>query len=176
LSIFFIDTFDWIIFVFQITFLKTILGENAMFEFLRLKKNQNHTKILVVDDEVNIVKTLQDRLEVNGYKVVIACDGREGLEKVLTEKPDIILLDIIMPIMDGHEMLEHLRQTDEGKDIPVIILSARSQSQDVARANANGIDDYIVKPFDLSELLGKIENVLEHKRMANSLKHLTLSA
>jgi two-component system, OmpR family, alkaline phosphatase synthesis response regulator PhoP len=141
-----------------------------MFQFLRQIKKLNRAKILVVEDDVNIVITLQDRLAANGYKVIIACDGKEGLEKALTEKPDIILLDIIMPIMDGHEMLEQLRKTEEVKDIPVIILSARSQTQDIERATICGIDDYIVKPFDLIELLEKIETVLENKRVVTPEK------
>jgi DNA-binding response OmpR family regulator len=134
-----------------------------MFEFLWLKKKSDRAKILVVDDEPNIVQTLQDRLEMNNYSVTTACNGRDGLDKALSEKPDIILLDVIMPVMDGHEMLEHLRKTEEGKEISVIMLTARSQTQDIARANACGIEDYIVKPFDLSELLEKIENILENK-------------
>jgi DNA-binding response OmpR family regulator len=108
--------------------------------------------------------------------VVTACNGREGLERAQTEKPDIILLDIIMPIMDGHVMLEHLRNTEEVKDTSVIILSARSRAEDIARANAFHVDDYIVKPFDLDELLKKIKSILEHKRIVDSVKKLTLSA
>jgi DNA-binding response OmpR family regulator len=138
-----------------------------MFDFSWLKKKSEHAKILVVDDEPNIVQTLRDRLEMNDYRVVTAGNGEEGLEKALGEKPDIILLDVIMPVMDGHEMLERLRRTDVGKEIPVIMLTARSQSHDIARANACGIEDYVVKPFDLSELLEKIENILE-KRKAGS--------
>ncbi len=135
-----------------------------MFDFLGIKKKADKTKILVVDDEPNIVQTLQDRLEMNEYQVVTAGNGREGLEKVEQEKPDVILLDVIMPIMDGHEMLEVLRKQPGGRDISVIMLTARSQTQDIARANACGIDDYIVKPFDLSELLEKIESVVEHRK------------
>jgi two-component system alkaline phosphatase synthesis response regulator PhoP len=135
-----------------------------MFDFFWSKKKAERAKILVVDDEPNIVRTLQDRLEMNGYSVVTASNGKEGLETALNEKPDIILLDIIMPIMDGHEMLGHLRKSDDCKNISVIMLTARSRNQDIARANACGIDDYIVKPFDLSELLEKIETILESKR------------
>ena len=138
-----------------------------MFDFLGLKKKADRTKILVVDDEPNIVQTLQDRLEMNGYLVVTAGNGKEGLEEAIKEKPDVILLDVIMPIMNGHEMLETLRKHPEGKNTAVIMLTARSQTQDIARANAAGIDDYIVKPFDLSELLEKIETVVEsHKALA----------
>jgi two-component system alkaline phosphatase synthesis response regulator PhoP/two-component system response regulator VicR len=135
-----------------------------MFDFLGLKKKTAKTKILVIDDEPNIVQTLQDRLEMNEYEVITAGNGREGLEKFAQEKPDVILLDVIMPIMDGHEMLEKLRKQPDGQDVSVIMLTARSQTQDIARANACGIDDYIVKPFDLSELLEKIEGVVEHRK------------
>jgi DNA-binding response OmpR family regulator len=137
-----------------------------MFDFLGLKKRAEKTKILVIDDEPNIVQTLQDRLEMNEYRVFTAHNGRDGLDKFDREKPDVILLDVIMPIMDGLEMLETLRKRPEGQDVSIIMLTARSQTQDIARANACGIDDYIVKPFDLSELLAKIESVVEHRKVA----------
>ncbi|RKY05812.1 MAG: two-component system response regulator [Planctomycetota bacterium] len=138
----------------------------VMFDFMGLKKKPSKTKILVVDDEPNIVQTLQDRLEMNEYEVVTAGNGREGLKRFEEERPHVILLDVIMPIMDGHEMLEVLRKQPGGQDVSVIMLTARSQTQDIARANACGIDDYIVKPFDLSELLEKIESVVEHRNVA----------
>jgi len=134
-----------------------------MFEFL-FKKKSDKTKILIVDDEPNIVQTLKDRLEINNYNVITAGNGREGLEQAIKEHPDIILLDVIMPVMDGHEMLEALRRQRGCEDIAVIMLTARSQTQDIARANACGIEDYIVKPFDLSELLEKIENIIESRK------------
>jgi len=135
-----------------------------MFDFLGLKKRVEKTKILVIDDEPNIVQTLQDRLEMNEYRVFTAHNGRDGMDKFEREKPDVILLDVIMPIMDGLEMLETLRKRPDGQDVSIIMLTARSQTQDIARANACGIDDYIVKPFDLSELLAKIESVVEHRK------------
>jgi DNA-binding response OmpR family regulator len=135
-----------------------------MFDFLGIKKRTDKVKILVIDDEPNIVQTLQDRLEMNDYEVVTAGNGKEGLKKALQEKPDVLLLDVIMPIMDGHEMLEALRKQPGGNYSSVIMLTARSQTQDIARANACGIDDYIVKPFDLSELLEKIEVVVESRK------------
>ena len=135
-----------------------------MFDFLGLKKKADKVTILVVDDEPNIVQTLQDRLEMNEYTVITASNGQEGLKMAQQEKPDVILLDVIMPVMDGHEMLEVLRKQPECDDISVIMLTARSQTQDIARANACNIDDYIVKPFDLSELLEKIETVLENRK------------
>lgn len=135
-----------------------------MFDFFGLGRKSNKTKILVVDDEPNIVQTLKDRLEMNEYTVVTACNGSEGLRTAEQESPDLILLDVIMPIMDGHEMLEALRGQEWGKDISVIMLTARSQTQDIERAKACRIDDYIIKPFDLSELLEKIESIVEARK------------
>lgn len=135
-----------------------------MFDFFGLRKNTDRTKILIVDDEPNIVRTLKDRLEMNDYNVITGSNGKEGLDKAVEEKPDIILLDVIMPLMDGLEMLEALRCNNECDDISVIMLTARSQTQDIARAKACGIEDYIVKPFDLSELLEKIESVVEQRK------------
>ncbi|HOK95645.1 MAG TPA: response regulator [Anaerohalosphaeraceae bacterium] len=135
-----------------------------MFDFFGLCKKSCKTKILVVDDEPNIVQTLKDRLEMNEYTVFTAANGQEGLQMAQQESPDLVLLDVIMPIMDGHEMLEQLRRQPWGRTIPVIMLTARSQAQDIARARACEIEDYIIKPFDLSELLEKIENIIERRK------------
>ena len=135
-----------------------------MFDFFGFKKNADKTKILIVDDEPNIVRTLKDRLEMNDYNVITGSNGKEGLDRAIEDKPDIILLDVIMPLMDGLEMLEALRRNSECDEISVIMLTARSQTQDIARAKACGIEDYIVKPFDLSELLEKIESVVEQRK------------
>jgi DNA-binding response OmpR family regulator len=134
-----------------------------MFDFLGLKKKKDKVQILIVDDEPNIVRTLKDRLEMNEYDVITGSNGKEGLDLAVKEQPDIILLDVIMPLMDGLEMLEALRSNSQCRDIAVIMLTARSQTQDIARAKACGIEDYIVKPFDLSELLEKIESIAEHR-------------
>lgn len=134
-----------------------------MFEFFGLKKKTPNRTILVVDDEPNIVQTLKDRLELNDYNVITACNGKEGLEMALEHLPDIVLLDVIMPVMDGLEMLETLRNDPVGMNISVIMLTARSQTEDIVRANSCGIEDYIVKPFDLSELLEKIERIFHAK-------------
>ena len=135
-----------------------------MFDFFGLKKKSRRIKIQVTDDEPNIVQTLKDRLEMNDFEVIVANNGSDGLKLAEQERPDVILLDVIMPVMNGLEMLEMLRKQPWGQDPSVIMLTARSQTQDVARANACGIDDYIVKPFDLSELLEKIESILEQRK------------
>jgi len=137
-----------------------------MFEILGRKKKPGKTKILIVDDEPNIVQTLKARLEMCNYAVVTACNGREGLQMALGEKPDVILLDIMMPVMDGHEMLEVLRKDPDGRHCSVIMLTATHQTADVGRANAGGIDGYIVKPFDMSELLEKIVLIVKNKTLA----------
>ena len=135
-----------------------------MFDFFGFRKKQQKVKVLVVDDEPNIVQTLRDRLEMNDYQVFTAQNGSDGLKTAQENAPDVILLDVMMPVMDGHEMLEKLRQQDWGQNISVIMLTARSQAQDIARARACGIEDYIIKPFDLSELLEKIEAIVDRRK------------
>ena len=95
-------------------------------------------KILIVDDEPNIVRTVADRLKISGYEVVTASDGQEGVERACRDRPHLILLDIVMPQLDGHAAFERLRQMDETKSIPIIMLTARSQVEDVARAASTG--------------------------------------
>ncbi|HML75534.1 MAG TPA: response regulator [Anaerohalosphaeraceae bacterium] len=136
-----------------------------MFDFFGIKKKTRKIKIQVTDDEPNIVQTLKDRLEMNDFDVVVAHNGSDGLKIAEQERPDVILLDVIMPVMNGLEMLEMLRKQPWGQEPSVIMLTARSQTQDIARANACGIDDYIIKPFDLSELLEKIESILEQRKV-----------
>ena len=137
-----------------------------MFGLFKFGKKEERIKILVVDDEPKIVQTLQDRLEMNGYEVLAAYDGREGLDVAIDNMPDVILLDIIMPFIDGLKMLEMLREHRQCKDIPVIMLTARSQESDIERAERAGIEDYIVKPFNITELLEKIEVVVERSKAA----------
>jgi len=130
-----------------------------MFGWNRSKKD-GRKKILVVDDEPNIVRTVADRLKMNGYDVLTAVDGEAAVALALSDKPDLILLDLMMPVLDGLAALQRLRQTDQTRAIPVIMLTARSQVQDVERATAAGAADYVVKPFDLVEVLEKIKREL----------------
>ncbi|MBI1870092.1 MAG: response regulator [Chlamydiae bacterium] len=118
-------------------------------------------KILIVDDELDYAFMVQGRLEHNGYDVFIAEDGEEALKKATREKPDVILLDILMPIMDGYTTLKKLKSQNETKDIPVIMFSAKGQPEDLAQAKTFRAFDYIIKPFDPPELLGKIEKAMK---------------
>ena len=134
-----------------------------MLKLFKSKKKTDRAKILLVDDEPDLVDTIQCRLEANSFDVITAFNGQEGLEKAADENPDIILLDTNMPVMNGHEMLERLRKHPELKGIPVIMCTALCEARDIAAASAYGIADYVTKPFDCTELIEKITNVLENK-------------
>jgi len=124
------------------------------------KKKTSQSKILIVDDEPDLASTVEYRLKFADYEVVTAGDGQQGLEQARGAKPDLILLDTNMPVMNGHEMLEQLRADAELKHIPVIMLTARCEPQDIAAASAHGVTDYVTKPFDFAELMAKIQAAL----------------
>ncbi len=124
-------------------------------------------KILVVDDEENIRKLVNYNLLLDGYDVAMAVDGKEGLEKAISEKPDLILLDIMMPEIDGLEVCSRLKKNPETRDIPVFMLSAKGQMQDLEDAFAVGADNYITKPFDVSKLSEIIEFKLKKLKEKN---------
>jgi CheY-like chemotaxis protein len=134
-----------------------------MFGLFKSKKRSGRPKILIVDDEPDYITTIQCRLEWSHYDVITASDGQEGLEKVMKERPDLVLLDTNMPIMNGHEVLERLKQHEELKNIPVIMVTALCEAQDVAKASSYGVADYVAKPFDFSDLVEKIAKALENK-------------
>jgi two-component system sensor histidine kinase/response regulator len=135
-----------------------------MFKLFGSKKKSEQAKILVVDDEPDYITTVQCRLEWCHYEVITATNGEEALEKAASEKPDLVLLDTNMPVMNGHEVLEHLRRHPSLKDVPVIMVTARCEAEDVAAASAYGVADYVAKPFDFTELVEKIANALGNKR------------
>ncbi len=127
---------------------------------MRLKKRTSQTRILVVDDEPDLVSTVEYRLRFANCEVVTASNGQEGLRKAAAEKPDLILLDTNMPVMNGHEMLERLRADPDLKTIPVIMLTARCEAQDIAVASSLGVSDYVTKPFDFTQLMDRIQAAL----------------
>ncbi len=116
-------------------------------------------KILVVDDEDDILNFLELVLSEKGYQVSTASGGQEALTKAQLERPDLVLLDIMMPRMDGWEVLKLLRVDEETAEVPVAMLSARTEARDRVQGLQEGAIDYICKPFSLSELLGKIEAI-----------------
>jgi len=118
-------------------------------------------KILIVDDEIQFREMLRERLEANGYEVVSAKDGEEGLEKVESEKPDLIVLDVMMPKMGGFEACSILKKDVRYNKIPIIFLSAMAQQDDMAVGKDVGADTYITKPFEAPVLIDKIEELLK---------------
>jgi DNA-binding response OmpR family regulator len=110
-------------------------------------------KILVVDDNPNIVKLLEYRLKANKYEVITAHDGEEALEKVRQEKPGLILLDVLIPKLDGYQVLSILKADEQYKDIPIVMLTAKGQIKDMKKGLELGADSYITKPFDPDVLL-----------------------
>ncbi len=136
-----------------------------MLEKFKSKKKTGQAKILIVDDEPDLVSTIQCRLEWCNCEVITAANGIEGLEKAANERPDLILLDTNMPVMNGHEMLKCLREHPDLKDTPVIMVTVICEPQDIATASSFGIADYVTKPFDFTELMEKVTNTLEHKNI-----------
>lgn len=121
--------------------------------------------VLVVDDEIHIVHVVAIKLRNNGYEVVSADNGADALDLALTEKPDIIVTDYQMPIMTGLELVENLRRNEETRDIPVIMLTARSFAIEQEQQDALKISGCLSKPFSPKELLGNIEDVLYQKEL-----------
>src|SRR6516162_8103148 len=115
-------------------------------------------KILVVEDEPNMVAGLRDNFEFEGYQVITARDGVEGLQKALDESPDLVVLDVMMPRMSGLEVCKQLRA--KRGSIPIIMLTARGQEVDKVVGLELGADDYVTKPFSIRELLARVKAVL----------------
>jgi two-component system alkaline phosphatase synthesis response regulator PhoP len=120
-------------------------------------------KILAVDDERHIVRLVQINLQKEGYEVVTASNGREALEKVVSEKPDLIVMDVMMPEMDGFEALEKLKSDEQTAKIPVIMLTAKAQDADVFSGWQKGADLYLTKPFNPAELLTFVKRIFTNQ-------------
>ena len=140
-------------------------------------------KILIVDDEKNIANIIAFNLKKEGYQVIMAGDGQEGVEKAFSENPDLILLDIMMPKMDGYEACKKIR---EKKNTPIIMLTARAEEVDKVLGLELGADDYVTKPFGVRELMARIkanlrktvlrEEPAEEKKETGSAGRLEISA
>ncbi len=128
------------------------------------KKKANVGEILVVDDEHDIVTLIGKFLKKSGYEVITANDGLECIKKVETESPDLILLDNVMPNMDGPTALAKLKASKKTADIPVIMVTALADQEHIVNAQKGGAVEYIVKPFDYTVLLEKIKQALKSKR------------
>ena len=121
-------------------------------------------RILVCDDDEMLVDLLLYRLEARGFAVLIARDGGEALAMAESELPDAIVLDAMMPVMNGEQVLRTLRAGDRGRDIPVIMLTARRQERDIVGALELGANEYMIKPFIPEELIARLTRLLEAPR------------
>jgi DNA-binding response OmpR family regulator len=126
-----------------------------------MNEGQPRARVLVVDDEADLVRILQFGLEGIGYQVETASDGQEALKKAREQKPDIILLDLMLPKLDGYKVCRLLKFDERYKNIPIIILSARTQEGDQLLAMEMGANRFITKPYDFQEVLGHMEALLK---------------
>jgi DNA-binding response OmpR family regulator len=118
-------------------------------------------RILIADDEPLLIEILEFRLRSKGYETVVAFDGREALARFSEEPPAAVVLDAMMPVYDGMEVLRQIRASETAGDVPVIILSARRNEEDIVRALEMGASDYMVKPFLPEELLVRLKRLLD---------------
>lgn len=118
-------------------------------------------RVLVIEDEVHIADGIRLNLSIQGYDVKVAVDGIDGIEQWRSWDPDLIILDIMLPMIDGFSILKTIRSEDE--KVPVLILSARGDTQDKVKGLRYGVDDYLSKPFDLEEFLLRVERLLKKK-------------
>jgi len=121
------------------------------------------SKILIVDDEPPIVTALQFLLTQKGYQVMVAYDGEEAIESIMKFSPDLVLLDIMLPGIDGYEVCEIVRLNPEWRNIRIIFLTAKGRQEDIAKGLVLGADAYVTKPFANAQILAKIEEVLESR-------------
>jgi two-component system alkaline phosphatase synthesis response regulator PhoP len=128
------------------------------------KISDTRSKILIVDDEIDTLLPLKRSLEVEDYIVVGASNGQEALIKARTDIPDLILLDLMMPEMDGYEVCAKLKKNELTKNIPVIILTAKDTVREKVKGLDIGADDYVTKPFHLNELKARIKSVLRRSK------------
>ncbi len=121
-------------------------------------------KILIVDDEMATLLPLKRSLESEGYMVIEACNGYEAIKRSKSEMPELIILDLMMPGMDGIEVCNQLKKDSLTEKIPVIMLTARDEVRDKVEGLETGADDYVTKPFNLNELKARIRNILKRSR------------
>jgi PleD family two-component response regulator len=129
--------------------------------------DQNKIKVLVADDDKNILNIIRYSMDSDQFEILEAANGKEALGMVFALSPDILILDIMMPEMDGYRVCEELRKHESTKNLPIIILSAKTSVDDKVKAMGLGIDDYMVKPFDPKELEARIKMRLKLTAIKN---------
>ena len=129
----------------------------------------NTKQLMLVDDDPNLILLVKDYLEFRGYQVITAGNGREALDLLEEQIPDLIICDVMMPEMDGYSLVQHIRENSTTEWVPVLFLSAKGQSQDRVKGLNTGADVYIVKPFEPEELVAQVESSL--KQASRLIKH-----
>ena len=127
-----------------------------------MKKGNDHT-IMLVDDEESIRATLSDVLSDEGFRVITAADGDSALAQIEANAPDLIILDVMMPVLDGFQTLRLLKEKPETASIPIIMLTVRGSDADVRHGWADGVDLYLTKPFETSDLIASTKRILEDR-------------
>jgi len=117
-------------------------------------------KILIVDDEVDLVETVRFPLEIEGFDILVSHNGEDGLNQARKEKPDLIILDLMLPKLDGYKVCRLLKFDERYKDIPILMLTAKTQEKDKILGKETGADEYITKPFEMDYLLEKVKAYL----------------
>ena len=125
--------------------------------------SEKNKKILIVEDETDMVSALKIRFEATGYTVVVASNGQEGLSKARREKPDLVILDVMLPKMDGLTVCRMLKFDERFQKTPILMLTAKMQKKDVQQGKEMGADAYMTKPFKSEELLSTVEGLLKDK-------------
>ena len=120
----------------------------------------NPKKILIVDDEVDLVETVRFPLEIEGYQVLVAYNGEDALSQARKENPDLILLDLMLPKLDGYKVCRLLKFDERYKHIPILMLTAKTQEKDKVIGMETGANEYITKPFDMDYLMKKVKEYL----------------
>ena len=121
-------------------------------------------KILIVEDDIDIAQLISFNLERAGYQVGMCHDGREGLDKIFTDQPDLVVLDLMLPGMDGYGILREMQRDPRTHRTPVLMLTAKSQTEDRIRGLEMGADDYLTKPFSPKELLLRVQAIIKRNR------------
>jgi DNA-binding NarL/FixJ family response regulator len=131
--------------------------------------SKDNKRLLLIDDDPNLILLVKDYLEFRGYEVVTAENGRDAMDVLTRQQPDMIICDVMMPEMDGYSFVESIRQDNRTNWIPVMFLSAKGQSQDRVKGLTKGADVYMIKPFEPEELVAQVESSL--KQAGRLMRH-----
>ncbi len=140
---------------------RTILVQSNTSDEITAKVEQDTKRILVVDDEEDLVVIISKALRYKGYEVITANDGQEGLEKAKTQKPDLIVLDLMLPKMNGYKVCGLLKKDTKYAKIPVILLTAKADAENIELGEKIGADAYMTKPYEQDALLSKIKELIK---------------